>query len=167
MSLNVQLNKSTPTNFRLVFPVIPGNTTLEINEELVLNIHGIVLPGVSLEPLEMGYNNTKSKLSMGPMLFEEFAVDFLVDSQFKNWKLIFNWISYMNNNKDKGNLPHNEFVVDMSLQVLDNFQDEILRVAFVRCWPTQLAAVNFSQREGEAALECNAVFNFDYYEIKT
>jgi hypothetical protein len=166
MPLNVQLNKSTPSNFRLVFPLLPNQVAINASEELILNIHGTILPGVGLEPGDLNWHNTKSKMAMGPMAFDEFTVEFIVDTEFKNWKVIWYWLNHITNFKEKPLEKWINFSVDSSLQILNNFNDEIMRVGFVRMWPVNLGAVTLSNRDGESLLECSATFSYDYFEIK-
>ena len=166
MPLNIQLNKSTPSNFRLVFPVIPNQRTLGAAEELILNIHSTILPGLAIEPGEVGWLNSKSKISQGPITYDEFSVDFIVDSEIKNWQVLYNWIMFITNYNTKLNEKYQEFSVDSSLQILDNFNSEVLRIGFVRMWPLNIGAITLSNRDGEAVLECSATFSYDYYAIK-
>lgn len=165
MPLNVQLNKSTPSNFRLVFPLLPNQARLAASEELILNIHSTILPGMSLDPGETNWQNSKSKVSQGPLNYEEFSVDFIVDSQLKNWQVIYNWLIHITNYKTKLNEHYRDFSVDGTLQILDNFNKEVMRVGFVRMWPLNIGAVTLSNRDGESVLECSATFSYDYYEI--
>jgi hypothetical protein len=166
MPLNIQLNKSTPSNFRLVFPMLPNQKTLGAAEELILNIHSTVLPGISLDPGEVGWQNSKSKIAQGPLNFEEFSVDFIIDSELKNWTVLYKWLIYITNYKTKLMEHYKEFSVDSSLQILDNFNKEVLRIGFVRMWPMVIGAITLSNRDGESVLECSATFSYDYYEIK-
>jgi hypothetical protein len=166
MPLNVQLNKSTPSNFRLVFPLLPNQVAINASEELILNIHGTILPGVGLEPGETNWHQSKSKIAMGPMMFDEFSIEFIVDTEFKNWQVIWNWMNYITNYKTKLLEKYREFSVDGSLQILNNFNSEILRISFVRMWPVNLGAVTLSNRNGESIIECSATFSYDYFEIK-
>ncbi len=166
MPLNIQLNKSTPSNFRLVFPLLPNQIAIHASEELILNIHGTIIPGIGLEPGEVNWHMAKSKIAQGPIIFDEFQVDFIVDTEFKNWNVIWRWIEYISNFKTKLMEHYRNFSVDGSLQILNNFNSEILRISFVRMWPVNLGQVTLSNRDGESVLECSATFTYDYFEIK-
>ena len=166
MGLSLQLNKSTPSNFKLVFPLLPAETKISAVEELVLNIHGSILPGVQLDMMDRNWQASKGRIAGGPIQFEDFTVEFIVDSEFTNWKILFNWMSLINNNKDKMMANYKDYTVDASIQILDNFNSEILRIGLVGIWPMNIGAVSLSNREGEQVLECNANFAYDYFEIK-
>lgn len=166
MPLNVQLNKSTPSNFRLVFPMLPNQSSISAAEELILNIHSTILPGMALNPGELNWQNTKAKNAEGPIIYDEFNVEFIVDSELKNWKVLYNWFTYITNFTTKINEEYKNFSVDGSLQILDNFNSEVLRISLIRMWPMAIGAITLSNRDGESVLECSATFSYDYYEIK-
>ena len=162
---NTNIDKATPTNFELVFPILPQQVTLAANNELVLNLQGVVLPSLSLQPGEVGWQDTKHRIAVGPIEFEQMQVQFLVDSQFFNWKVIYQWMTYISNNKDKMQEFHSRFAVDSSLSIQDNFQKEIMRIAFVGMWPVNLQETSFSTREAEVTIESTATFTYDYFSI--
>jgi len=164
MPLSVEMNKSSPTNFSMVFPILPVRTALSANQEFTLNIHTTVIPGVSIEMLERRWQSTKAQ-DVGNMEFQQMNTGFIVDAQFKNWQLLFEWMTYINNNKDKMVESKQNFGVDANLLITDNFQNRILALNFVDIWPMDLSEVSLSYREGEIVLESNITFAYDYYEI--
>jgi hypothetical protein len=165
MPVCVELNKASPSNFELSFPLLPGQNSLLSNEELVLNIYGAILPALNISPLEQDWQGTKRKVASSPVEFEIMPVQFIVDAAFKNWKLLYNWITYISNNKDKMMENYDRYAVDTSLRVLDNFNNAIIAVNFKGMWPTNLQEVSFSHKEGEVQLEGGVTFVFDYYEV--
>lgn len=169
MALSVELNKSLPTNFRLAFPVLPAEVALDGSQELVLNIHTIILPGITLSPIELPWQGSKRR-DAGELTFEDFTVNFIVDTQFTNWKVIYNWIKYIsqawNDDREKAMEQYYNYTVDATLQILDNFNTEILRVNFKNMWPQSMSEVQFSYRDREAVIESTAVFAYNYYEIE-
>jgi hypothetical protein len=74
-------------------------------------------------------------------------------------------MSYINNNKDKMIERKENFGVDGSLIITDNFQNKILSLNFIDIWPMDMSEVSLSYREGEIFLESNVTFAYDYYEI--
>jgi hypothetical protein len=164
---NTNIDKATPTNFELIFPVLPTQALLSAQNELILNLQGVVLPSLSLNPGEVNWQDTKHKIAMGPMEFEQMQVQFIVDSQFLNWKVIYQWMTYISNNKDKMMEEHRKFAVDAALSIQNNFQNEILKIGFVGMWPINLQETSFSTREAEVTIESSATFVYDYFEIKT
>jgi len=163
---NISLNKAAPTNFVLSFPVLPTQTTTSGSVPLVMNIFGAVVPSISLNSEEKMWQNTKVKGVQSPLEFDQWLVNFVVDDYFQNWKLLFDWMAYINNNKDKMMEREINFKVDASLILLNNFKTKILNITFVGIWPTTLGEVSMNQREGDISLECMVNFNYDYFEVE-
>jgi len=165
-SLSVELNKANPTNFELTFPLVPNHSSIQDAEELILNIHGAILPSFSIPAIESQWQGTVRKIPSGPIDFEILNVQFVVDSQFKNWKLIYNWMAYIADNKEKMLELYQNYAIDTTLRIIDNFNNDILAVDFAGMWPTNLQEVGFSMKEGEVLLEAGATFVYDYFTIR-
>uniref|UniRef100_A0A6M3IP09 Putative tail tube protein n=1 Tax=viral metagenome TaxID=1070528 RepID=A0A6M3IP09_9ZZZZ len=165
MTIDVNLNKSNPSNFELVFPKIPTETTIQASDELTLNIYGTIIPGLTLDSTEHRWMGGKSIQAGGNIAFEPWTVNFLVDSQMLNWMLIFGWLMFIHNNKDKYSEIHKNYVIDATLRITDNFRSEVMRLVFRDIWPTTLGEMTFSHREGEAVLECMCQFAYDRFEL--
>ena len=163
------MSKATPSNFELFFPKIPTAKTIENNicssAELTLNIFGVILPSVTVPPLEIDWQGTKRKVAGSPMEFEIMTTQFIVDASFKNWKLLWNWMRLMSNNKDKMTEQYSNYAVDSTLQIIDNFNETALAVKFIGMWPTNLQEVSFSHKEAEIQLESSVTLIYDYFEI--
>jgi hypothetical protein len=164
--LSVELNKSNPTNFELAFPLVPNQSHIGAAEELILNIHGAVLPAFNVPHQEVQWQTATRKVPSGPIEFEIMQVQFVVDAQFKNWKLLYNWMTYIANNKDKMLEQYENFAIDSTLRIIDNFGTNVLGIDFTGMWPTNLQEVSFSTKEGEILLEAGATFVFDYFSIR-
>lgn len=163
--LSANLQKSNPANFELTFPLIPGQTQLGAVNELVLNIHGTVLPSVTVPQLESWWLNTKRQQAGGPVDFEQLTVQFVIDSQFKNWKVIFDWLMFIANNKDKMMENSSLYTVDATLRIIDNFNNDVLGIKFIGMFPNNLQEVGLSYKEGEILLEGGSTFMYDYFEV--
>jgi|GEM_PF-2288705 len=166
MALATQVNKSSPTNFELVFPLIPRAAGFKDNDELTLNIFSTIIPSLTLETGIDDWMGTKRTKATGKAEWEQWNVNFLVDSEFKNWQLLFKWIMYINNSKDKFSEDYKNYTVDATLRIIDNFHNETLKIFFVDVWPNMLGEVSLSQREGESLLECQASFVYNRFEIR-
>lgn len=162
----ILLDKASPANFSLVLPNLPPDVTIAETQELVINIFGTVIPGVSLDMIEYFWAGGKFHADSGLITFDPWTVDFIVDESLLNWKILFRWLTYINNNKDRRGRVPQEYTVDATLRVLDNFQKEIVRVFFTNLWVNTLGEVRFSTREGDTNLECQAQFVFDRYELR-
>jgi len=167
MAINVNLDKSGPSNYQLIIPLLPSETTLGATEELTLNIFETVIPGLTLDILEQTWQGASVPYDSGKMTFEPWSFMFVVDSNFYNWKVMYRWITLINNNKTvHGGLPYGNYAVDATLRITDNFLNEIMRLHFTNVWPNQLSEVRLTTREGETNLECNAAFVYDRFELR-
>jgi len=165
MAISVNLNKAIPASFNLAFPILPTEVTLDGTKELVLNIFGTILPGLTLENVEGPWQGGRIQLQIGKITFDPWTVNFVVDSELKNWQTLNRWMFYINNNKDRFGVFPNEMAVDASLSIVDNFGGSVLSVTFKNVWIQQLGELTFSMRDGEANLESSATFQYDRYEI--
>lgn len=161
---NTEINKATPTNFQLIFPILPVTSALTDSNSLTLNIHSVVLPGMQLEELERRWQGYRSKDS-GAITFDPLTTTFIVDGSFENWQLIYQWITYISDGYEKPMEEHGEFSVDSTLMVTNNFSSPVLAVQFVSMWPQALGEVSLSYREGEVQIECTVTFVYDYYKL--
>jgi len=165
MTLCNSISKASPTNYSLAFPLLPAEITLSANKPLVLNIFSSVIPSLTLSEFELDWQGLKNKVVGSPLLFDQWNVNFVVDADFENWQILFNWMSYINDNYEKHMETHKNYSVDASLQIIDNFKEDVLSLNFVSIWPTNLGEVTLSQRDGETLIECTVNFSYDYFKI--
>ena len=160
------IDKSTPTNYQLIFPKIPTETTIAANNPFVMNIHSAIVPPVSIAVEELRWHGTKSKRALSPMEFDPWLVSFVVDVNLANWNLLRKWMQFINNNNDKIAEYHSEYSVDAAMVITDNYGNMVKEIIFVDIWPMQIGEISFSQREGDMLLESTVNFNYDYFYIR-
>lgn len=165
MPISIELNKSTPASFQLVLPKIPTESSINATDELILNTYSAPLPGATLESEESRWEGGSIPISNGRITYDPWNYSFIVDEQMNNWKLLYNWMIYISNNKDKFFEYPNTYMVDATLRVLGNFQSEILVIQFIDLWPTTLGEVPLSYREAETTTECTVGFMYTRFEI--
>lgn len=163
--IQTNLNKSTATNFQLAFPMIPTEETLAANKPLILNVFGTVIPSVTLDQTESRWQGGRMLFQSGSVTFEQWPVNFIVDSKLENWALIYKWMMAISDNKAKySDIPRN-YMVDASLGIMDNFEHAILKIDFKDVWPQSIGEVTFSQREGESIIESSVTLLYNRYEL--
>lgn len=160
------MDKATPTNYQLIFPLIPTETTIGANNPFVMNIFSAILPSVSMATEELRWQGNKTRHGLTPMEFDPWLVSFVVDSELENWKLLFKWMSFINNNNDKIAEEHHRYGVDCSMVITDNYANSVLEVIFIDIWPSTIGEVSFSQREGDITLESTVNFYYDYFYVR-
>jgi hypothetical protein len=164
MAIDAVLNKATPQAFELVFPRIPTETELSANQELTLNIHSTVIPGVNIDLIERNWMGGISTMPGGRIDFNPWEVSFLVDSDFTNWYMLYNWLMHIHNNKDLYAVNPGDIWVDATLRIINNFSNDIMRIIFHDVWISSLSDVTMSYRDESTYLEGQATFYYGRYE---
>lgn len=163
-SSSINLDKLTPTNFQLIFPKLPTESTITANNPLIMNIFSAVIPSVSLAEEELRWQSNKTKHALEPLEFDSWLVSYVVDSEIANWTLLFKWMAFINDNIRKHE-KHREYAVDASLIVTSNYRVPLIEISFVDIWPSTLGEVSFSTREGDVQLESTINFTYDYFKV--
>jgi len=164
--MRTNLNKATPSNFELIFPKIPVSDNIRDMQGLTLNIHTTVIPSVTLDTTEINWQGGTIHQDSGSITFEPWLVTFTVDSKFNNWSTLYKWITFINNNSDRYGRTRNEYKIDATLRILDNFQEEIMVVDLIGVWINMLGEISLTYREGSQNLESSANLVYDRYEIR-
>ena len=162
----VNLNKSNATNYQLIFPMLPVEEYYEKSKQFTLNIFGTVVPSLTLDVDPRNWQGGKAFTDTGELTYGPWNVEFTIDSEFRNWKVLYNWIMRVNNNEDDyGEVRGKELTIDATLLVMNNYRNPSLKIRFHDIWPYELGDVSFSKRDTEDDLICNATFMYDKYEI--
>lgn len=159
------IDKGTPNNFQLIFPLIPTEDSISANNPFIMNIFSAVVPSVSIAEEQLHWQGNKTKHGQIPLEFDPWLVSYVVDAELRNWRLLFNWMTYINNNNDKIAETHKNYAVDASMVVTDNYGNAMLELIFVDIWPSTLGELTYSTREGDVTLESTVNFTFDYFVV--
>ena len=159
------ISKATATEYAFVIGSIPSDKNIHAVDELRLNIFNINLPSVSLTQSDMPWQGKIDKMHIGGISFEPLNISFLVDVDFKNWKSMYNWLTFIANNYDVPSKNANEYVTDASLIIYNNFNGINTKIIYKNMWIQSLGELSFSIRDGESHIESTATFVYDRYEI--
>lgn len=165
MSINVNLNKGTACNYELIFPLLPNKKSVSENKELILNIYGTIIPSIALETTESKWEGKKINFHAGGIIYNDWTINYLVDSNLENWKLLYEWVIFVCDNKITPTRKINDYMVDATLLITDNYYRPVRNILFKNIWPTSLSEILLSNRNGETMLESEATFSYDRYEI--
>ena len=166
MTVNVNVQRGTPSSYQLTIPLLPTETKLAATKELILDIFGTVIPSVTLDQMEERWQSAKMQMASGSVTFDTWTFSFIVDSTFKNWSTLFKWLVFINNNYDAMAKRPQDYSIDCSLSIKDNFNKEVIKVLFHNVWIQALGEISLSQREGESILESTATLYYDRYSIE-
>ena len=140
------------------------------------NIPEISLPSADVDSPFSRFSLTGDKPSFSPLI-----VEFLVDSQFKNYLALFNWIrgngfpdgnaQYIEQTEIGRNTPFvseaASTISDATLGVLNNTNNVIATVSFRDCVITSLSGLQFSSLNSDIEyLTGTAVFKYQSYNIE-
>ena len=165
MTVSVETGRATATQYRLVFPMLPTETTLTATDEMVLNIFSVNVPSVSLNQSEQYWQGKHMDLHTGGLVFDPLNISFMVDAEFKNWNVLFNWLTYVSDNYEIPSAQPKDYMVDASLLLMDNWNDKVLTLMFKNMWIQSLGELSLSIRDGESHIESSATFYYDRYEV--
>jgi hypothetical protein len=161
MAVCTDINRLTSSSFLLSIPLLPGQSSLAGTNELKLNIFGTVIPSMSLEAIEGRWQSNKMLFQSGGITFDPWEISFVVDSQLRNWRVLFDWMTLINNNMDIAGAIPNNYMVDCSLKISDNYNTVMVALMFKNVWVQSIGQIALSQREGELLLESTAVLYYD------
>ncbi len=75
-------------------------------------------------------------------------------------------MTYINNNKDIGGKEWKYSAVDVSLQIQDNYEKNVLKITFNKVLPVALGEVALSFREGEPNINSDLRLIYDYFTLE-
>lgn len=157
-------NMATGNNFQLYFPVLPFSSKLQDSKDLTLHLFNTIIPSMSFDSTPISWQGWDTKRADGNLIFTDFTFDFMLDEHFKNWQLLFEWMTFINNNKNKISTHPYEYTTDAFLMILDNYGKSVLKLKMINCFPMDLGTVTMSYREGETYIECSATISYDRLE---
>lgn len=160
------ISKATATEYAFVLGKIPSDDSLHAVDSLRLNIFNINLPSVSLDTSDSHWEGKHMSYHIGGITFDPISINFIVDSNFINWKVLFRWLTFIANNYDKPSTEYDKYVTDASIIIFDNFGKKHTIVTFKNIWIQSLGELSFSIRDGETHIESNAIFQYDRYFIE-
>lgn len=162
----INLNKSSGANYELIFPILPVTEGIRDTDILSLNIHGTVIPAISLGTEERNWQGGIIPVAVSPLTYEPWYVNFSVDSNWLNWYLLNRWMTHI----DDGNTYYGKgvtaYMVDATLNIYDNSNNRVMGVKIVNIYPTNLNEVTMSQRDGQETLDCGVNFNYTRMEVE-
>lgn len=161
----MKLNKASGNKFQMVFPKLPFHETIEENKILNLNIFSFTLPGISISESDHNWLGSKQKMTDGEITYNNLTIGFNIDEDFLNWQIIFDWIVFINNGRNKFIENKDTFTVETNIIIYDNYFNTIKTIIFNGLFPYELGDVDFNKREGEGYLESSCSFLYDYYTI--
>jgi len=164
MSVIQNLNKAKGHSYELIFPMIPVAEKPKDMDIFTMNIHGTVIPSMTVGTTEPNWQNASYPMAIAPTTFEPWFVNFTVDSDFCNWYIIYKWILFINNPSTGLERSFKDYAVDATLKLINNESHEVMNINIRNIYPTLLNEVSLSHRDGESYLDCAVNFNYTLFE---
>lgn len=170
--LNNLVSYSYPLSFQLCFPtkkfILEKNTFIDYKDvsEFFVNLYGTVLPGLSLEFSSLKWMGATVRVPSDVIQFGQWNTSFIVDEKIFNWIYFFEWITWMQNNKDVYTQDYPDYCVDSRLKVFDNWKKTIAIFKIVNIVPENLGELSLSFQDGTGINTSQISFSFDRMELE-
>lgn len=168
--MNISKNsfdKASDTLFTFQFTNVPKILTPDQSSNLLLNCNTVSIPGVSVNVAREHWQGAYLKYAMGNITFDSISVNFLVDEDISNWKTLFKWVTFANNNRDKFGIEWSENNSTGILEYYNNYMNKVvLKMTFNHIWCSGVGAIQLTTKtDGSQYLEANGVFEFDHVNL--
>lgn len=140
-------------------------------------IQSIILPGLSIGPVNEGTPFVKIPYSGEHIDYEPLQITFMVDEDMKNYMEIYNWMLGLGfpDNYDQYKALQEQpkytgtgIKSEISLLILTSSNNPNYNVVFSDAFPTALSRLAFSSAETSVKyLTCSAMFSYSKFEILT
>jgi hypothetical protein len=154
------VNQVTPTTFELAISHIPAKDRDDIRE-VTLQLFGTVIPSIDIAGIDINFMGRRvNRDSSGALDFQDWNITYFINSNFSNWKILYDWITYI---VDINALPsdHNTTAV---LYIRNNFNQDVLKIYFYNVWIRNLGEVTLNTQSSEEFLQCTANLEYSRYK---
>jgi len=163
-------------------PVLDEN--LKINP-LQFSIYGSPVPAVSVPDINVGFGGQVYRLSSNSRpAYAPLTLKFLIDSGYKNYWILWNWLNLFNDAKTSiSNITHatnvpiigdkpvviqnpiTNYTSQFSIFSLDEFNKKIIEFKYTNAFPTNLTEINFSNQD-PTETNCSVTFAFNQLQVE-
>ena len=187
------LNRSRNDKFTMVLDLPKAMKNIYdpvLGEKMKINplqfsIYGSPVPAISVPDINVPFGGQVYKLSSNSRpAYNPLTVKFLVDSGYKNYWILWNWLNLFNDAKTStsditnglnipviGNKPLvienpiTNYTSQFSIFTLDEFNKKIVEFKYTNAFPTNLAEINFSNQD-PSEINCSVTFAFNQLQVE-
>jgi len=164
-----QTSRATPTNFSLIFPKLPSESTVAASEELTLHLVNTVIPSLTIPSITVNWMGIEARYdAVHHINYGDWSITYKVDADFNNWKKLYTWLKFITSTKADPALDHvipSEHQINARLIITDNFKNNILAIELHNVWIDFLGEVSLAYDKGEMILEGSARLKYSAYEM--
>jgi hypothetical protein len=158
------------------------NDTLIDIKPLEMSIYGSIVPTIQVPPVEVRYGGQSYNVtSYSRPNYPPLNVSFVIDNKFKNYWLLWKWLSILNDPKqsgyagtkdgqetksdrlERGNLT--EYQTNLSVIGLNEYNQKTIEFIYYSAFITSLGGIDYNYRTPEI-LESTVEFQFSQFDIK-
>lgn len=181
------LNKLRKDKFTLVFtlpPVLQGIVSSKIRSNKFVDknsvqysIYSCPTPKIVSDPIDVPYSGQGYYISSySRPKYEPATIKFTVDNQFKNYWLMWKWLSVLNDplesmyagpkvsGKPDADDKWNDYTTNFVLYARDEYNNPIVRFDYHHCFITSISPIEYSYRDPEE-IDCDFTFVFNQFTI--
>ncbi len=147
-----------PTLFK-VEGNIPGSATN--SNDRVFFIKSSQFPASTVGVIEVPFKGRKIKRP-GDRTFADWTITVLADEQGQIRRDFVNWLSLINQHQNIATDGQN-FLAEWSITALGPDDQELDSINLVRCFPTEVGAVDFSYETTDSIAEFTVTIQYDYW----
>ena len=144
-------------------------------DPLQISIHGTIVPNIAVPEIDTKFRGQNLYLtSYTRPSYPPITVNFLVDGQYNNYFVLWQWLNVMNNVEDsvyggtarptqEDNIitgSQAEYQTTITVLGLDEYNNPVIEFVYTKAFITNLGSINYSYREGSSLIECTASFHF-------
>lgn len=176
------LNRASIDKFLLVLDLpkvlrdlAESDSLIDINA-LQMSVWGAVIPDVIVPHTEVTYSGqTLNVASHTRPNYTPLTLDFIVDNDFKNYYVLWKWLSILNSpreslyqGKPRGVTPVNsndiEYQTTFSILALNEYNEAIMKFTYYNAFIVKLGGIKFSYREGNI-IETTVDFQYNQFDL--
>ena len=146
---------------------------------LQISIFGTVVPDISVPEVDVKYAGQNMHISSyARPNYPPLSVSFVVDNDYKNYYLLWNWLNVMNlalqdyygGSRKQTSLDKTmtgdqfEYQTSFSILALNEYNEIALEFKYSKAFVSRLGGINYSYRDG-ALVESSADFHFSQLDI--
>lgn len=178
------LNKARKDKFQLVFTLPKAMREINTRENLdrldsklvqdalQFSIYGTVIPAINVNAIEQQYSGQVFKFSGHHRPeYGNITVNFVVDSQFNNYWVIYKWINLMNHNKEAFfhrdqmplvDSPFIDYATNFTIYGLDEYDNQKIQFDYIGVVPVGLGAINYNYQDSD---QIESTFEFSFSQL--
>ena len=130
------------------------------------------MPGINVNAIEQHYSGQVFKFSGHHRPeYGNITVNFVLDSQFNNYWVIYKWINLMNHNKEaffyKDQMPLKDspfvdYATNFTIFGLDEYDNKKIQFDYIGVVPVALGAINYNYQDAD---QIESTFEFSFSQL--